>query len=122
MKPVLALLLAIIITLSVCAQIENTPKNKPTAGKLFGRIVDAKTNKGIDAASVQLFQKNNGTLAGGMLTKPNGDFDISNLAVTDTFRLEATAIGYAKQEIIITLDKSGKGSATTAEKTLAISS
>jgi outer membrane receptor protein involved in Fe transport len=121
MKPVLALLLAKIITLSVCAQIENTPRNKSAAtgaGKLFGRIVDAKTNKGVDAASVQLFQKNNGTLAGGMLTKPNGDFDISNLAVTDTFRLEATAIGYAKQEIIITFDRSGKGSATTVEKDL----
>ena len=121
MKPVLALLLAKIITLSVCAQIENTPKNKPTAtgaGKLIGRIVDAKTNKGIEAASVQLFQKNSETLAGGMLTKPNGDFDISNLVITDTFRLEATAIGYAKQEIIITFDRSGKGSSAPIEKDL----
>jgi outer membrane receptor protein involved in Fe transport len=115
MKPVLVLLLSKIITLSVCAQIENPSRNKQTAaggGKLFGKIVDAKNNKGIDAASVQLFQKNNNILAGGMLTKPNGDFDISNLAITDTFRLVATAIGYAKQEIIITFDRSGKGSAT----------
>lgn len=118
MKHVLTLLLVKIITLSVCAQIENTPQNKPAAagaGKLIGRIVDAKTNKGIDAASVQLFQKNNGTLAGGMLTKPNGDFDIDNLVVTDTFRLEATAIGYAKQEIIITF---GKGNTAITEKDL----
>ena len=117
MKPVLALLLAKIITLSVCAQIENKPRNKSAAagagaGKLFGKIVDAKNNKGIDAASVQLFQKNNDLLAGGMLTKLNGDFDISNLAITDTFKLVATAIGYAKQEIIITFDKAGKGDAT----------
>src|SRR5690349_2922939 len=111
MKPVLALLLTKIIAISLCAQIENVPGKKPGAagiGKLFGRIVDAKTNKGIDAASVQLFQKNNDQLAGGMLTKPNGDFDISNLSTTDTFRLVATAIGYAKQEIIITFDKTAK--------------
>ncbi|THU38019.1 TonB-dependent receptor [Niastella caeni] len=121
MKPVLALLLAKIITLSVCAQIENSPRNKPAAagtGKLIGRIVDAKTNKGIEAASVQLFQKNSDILAGGMLTKPNGDFDIINLSITDTFKLEATAIGYAKQEVIITFDKSGKGSGFTVEKDL----
>jgi outer membrane receptor protein involved in Fe transport len=115
MKPVLALLLTKIIAISLCAQIENAPGKKPGAagaGKLFGKIVDAKTNKGVDAASVQLFQKNNDQLAGGMLTKPNGDFDISNLSTTDTFRLVATAIGYAKQEIVITFDKTAKGNAT----------
>jgi outer membrane receptor protein involved in Fe transport len=79
--------------------------------------VDAKNNKGIDAASVQLFTKNSGELAGGMLTKPNGDFDISNLSTTDSFRLVASAIGYAKQEIMLAFPKSAKGSAT-AEKDL----
>jgi outer membrane receptor protein involved in Fe transport len=118
MKPVLALLFIKIIAISVCAQSSDVSRNKPAGGgKLFGRIVDAKTNKGIDAASVQLFQKNNDQLAGGMLTKPNGDFDISNLAVTDSFRLVATAIGYAKQEIIIAFDRAAKNNAT-AEKDL----
>jgi outer membrane receptor protein involved in Fe transport len=113
MKPVLTLFFAIFITISLCAQ-ENAPHNKPAAagtGKLIGRIVDAKNNKGIDAASVQLFQKNTNALAGGMLTKTNGDFDISNISITDTFRLVATAIGYAKQEVIITFDKQAKGGA-----------
>ena len=120
MKSVLALFLATLIAISVCAQTENAPRNKPAAtggGKLFGRIVDSKNNKGIDAASVQLFQKNSDILAGGMLTKPNGDFDIINLHTTDTFRLVATAIGYAKQELIITFDRPAKGNAT-AEKDL----
>lgn len=121
MKPVLALFLATIIVISVNAQ-ENAPsasRNKPAAagtGKLFGKIVDSKNNKGIDAASVQLFQKNTDVLAGGMLTKPNGDFDIINISITDTFRLVATAIGYAKQELIITFDKGKSGAA--AEKDL----
>lgn len=119
MKLVLSLFLAIIITISVCAQ-ENAPRNKPAtagAGKLIGKIVDAKNNKGIDAASVQLFQKNTDVLAGGMLTKTNGDFDISNISITDTFRLVATAIGYAKQEILIAFDKQAKGG-SAAEKDL----
>src|SRR5438067_2124239 len=101
MKSVSALFLATLIAMSVCAQTDNSSRNKPAAaggGKLFGRIVDVKNNKGIDAASIQLFQKSSGILAGGMLTKPNGDFDISNLRTTDTFKLVATAIGYAKQE------------------------
>ena len=113
MKPVLALLLVTLFAISVSAQ-ENAPRNKPAAagiGKLFGRIVDAKNNKGIDAASVQLFQKKTDVLAGGMLTKANGDFDIINISTTDTFRLVATAIGYAKQELIITFDKQAKGGA-----------
>jgi outer membrane receptor protein involved in Fe transport len=113
MKPVLALFLVSIIVLSANAQ-ENATRNKPAAagaGKLFGKIVDSKNNKGIDAASVQLFQKNTDALAGGMLTKPNGDFDISNISVTDTFRLVATAIGYAKQELLITFDKVKGGAA-----------
>jgi outer membrane receptor protein involved in Fe transport len=105
MKQLLVLLLSKLFTITVCAQIENTTRNKPApegAGKLFGRIVDAKNHKGIEAASVQLFQKNSGKLAGGMLTKPNGDFDISNLQITDTFQLLVTAIGYANQELTIT--------------------
>lgn len=115
MKSVLALLLTKLIAISLWAQVENSPRNRPAsagAGKLFGRIVDSKNNKGIDAASVQLFLKKNDQLAGGMLTKPNGDFDISNVSITDTFKLVATAIGYAKQEIIIAFDKSAKGNAT----------
>lgn len=118
MKSVLALCLATLIAISVGAQTDNTSRSRSAAaggGKLFGRIVDAKNNKGIEAASVQLFQINSDILAGGMLTKPNGDFDISNLSTTDSFKLVATAIGYAKQELIITFDKASKGNVTAGK-------
>ncbi len=71
--------------------------------------MDAANNKGIEAASVQLFRVKDNSLAGGMLTRPNGDFDISNLSVTDTFRLEITAIGYAARELTVYFDRSGAG-------------
>lgn len=56
--------------------------NFSSNGRFYGRIVDAKTNKGIDASSVQLTQikinpqtkaKTEAILA-GQLTKANGDF------------------------------------------------
>jgi hypothetical protein len=51
-------------------------------GRFYGKILDSKSNKGIDAASVQLIQskfdtvsrKRKDTIISGMLTKANGDF------------------------------------------------
>ena len=76
-------------------------QGQPGSGKLYGKIVDSKTNKGIEAASVQLFKKNDHSLAGGMLTRPNGDFDIPGISSRDTFLLEITAIGFASQELTV---------------------
>src|SRR5581483_11767842 len=105
MKHLSILLLSCMLVIPVCGQTAKKPANKSGAGgpsgKLVGRIVDAKNNRGIDAASVELFEKNTNALAGGMLTKPNGDFDISNVSVSDSFKLVVTAIGYAKQELTI---------------------
>src|SRR4051794_24708499 len=71
-------------------------------GHFYGKIVDSKTNRGIDAASVQLIQgrfdtaskKMRDTIYSGMLTRPNGDFSLENLPVRGNYRLTVTAIGY----------------------------
>src|SRR5688500_9262223 len=71
-------------------------------GHFYGKVVDAKTSKGVDAASVQLiisrFDRTTGkskdSIISGMLTKPNGDFSLENLPVMGNFRLFITAIGY----------------------------
>lgn len=71
-------------------------------GHFYGRIVDKATNKGLDAASVQLFQNKFDTVTkkradvviGGMLTSRNGDFSLENLPVFGQFKLVITAIGY----------------------------
>src|SRR5664279_5515546 len=75
-----------------------------TIGHFYGRLVDSKTNKGIDAASVQLFQTKfdtttktkKDTLVGGMLTKANGDFSIENLPIFGRYTLKLSAIGYTE--------------------------
>ncbi|MBX3257235.1 MAG: TonB-dependent receptor [Chitinophagaceae bacterium] len=71
-------------------------------GRFYGRIIDAATNKGIDAASVQLVQARRDSASGkstdisiaGQLTTSKGNFSLENLPVRGKFRLLVTAIGY----------------------------
>jgi len=69
--------------------------------RLFGKLVDPKTNKGVEAASVQLFAAKNDSMVAGMLTRPNGDFSFLNLPYADSFRLVVSAIGYEQIEKVI---------------------
>lgn len=76
---------------------------------LFGKVVDNKTNKGIEAASVQVFAKKSGatsdTLIAGMLTKPNGDFAFPYLAFPDSFSVTVTALGFAENTQPVKVDE-----------------
>ncbi len=75
-------------------------------GHFYGKIVDKKSSRGIDAASVQLLQNRFDTatkapkesVVGGMLTKANGEFSIENLPVMGSYTLRITAIGYKAYE------------------------
>jgi outer membrane receptor protein involved in Fe transport len=106
MTRVLLLLTGIIFSASVFSQVEEEPgrrdndRDQPSKGRLYGKIVDSK-NKGLEAASVQLFKKADHSLVGGMLTQPNGDFNLPDIATSDTFSLEITAIGFAPQLLTI---------------------
>lgn len=76
------------------------------AGHFYGKIVDSKTNKGIDGASVQLLGNRRDTAAHKMtpatlkaaITKSNGDFSLENLPVMGNFILRVSAIGYKTVE------------------------
>lgn len=71
-------------------------------GRFYGRIIDNKTKKGVDAASVQLIQnrfdtvskKRKDVVVSGQLTKANGDFSLEGLPIMGQFKLRITAIGY----------------------------
>src|SRR5450432_1924185 len=77
-------------------------KQSPAIGHFYGRIVDAKTNKGMDGTSVQLLmtifdpatQKSRDSVVRGAITPSNGDFSFENLPVLGNYRLKLTAIGY----------------------------
>jgi outer membrane receptor protein involved in Fe transport len=71
-------------------------------GHFYGKIIDASTNKPVDAASVQLLQnkldsatkKRKDVVVSGMLTNKKGEFSLENLPVLATYKLKITAIGY----------------------------
>lgn len=81
-------------------------------GRFYGKVVDAKTNKGIDAVSIQLMQskvdtatkKRKDSLVAGMLTRKTGDFSLENLPVFGNYTLTISAIGYTPIERKVSFD------------------
>ncbi len=75
-------------------------------GHFYGKVIDAATNKPIEAASVQLLQnkvdsatkKRVDIIVSGMLTTKKGEFSLENLAVMTQYKLRITAIGYKNIE------------------------
>jgi outer membrane receptor protein involved in Fe transport len=113
MRKIFSLVFGVIATLSVTAQFPGGGGGARGAGgananigHFYGKIVDNKTNKGVDAASVQLIQNKMDTVTktrkdvvvAGMLTRPNGEFSLENLALFGSYKLKITAIGYKELE------------------------
>lgn len=71
-------------------------------GHLFGKVVDEKTNKPVEGATVQLTGKKFDTVsrktvdfnAALLITEKNGDFNIENLPIFGTYVLRITAINF----------------------------
>ncbi len=121
MRKTLLALLCCILSMTLFAQMPGGPSGAarggrggqvPSIGHFYGRIVDSKTNKGVDAASIQLIQskfdpatkKSKDTVIAGMLTRGNGDFSLENLPIFGQFRLTITAIGYKKIDQKVAFD------------------
>ena len=81
-------------------------------GRFYGKVVDSKNNKPIDAVSVQLVQSKFDTVSktrvdkviSGQLTKANGDFSLENLPIMAQFKLKISAIGYLPFEEPVKFD------------------
>ncbi len=71
-------------------------------GHLYGKVVDSKTGKGIDGASLQLLRNRFDSAAGKLIsstlkatiTDSKGDFELDNLPVMGNITLKFSAIGY----------------------------
>ncbi|MEO7210141.1 MAG: TonB-dependent receptor, partial [Chitinophagaceae bacterium] len=87
------------------------------AGHLYGKIVDSKTNKGIELASVQLTgqkfdsatRKMQIGIIATVLTKTNGDFSLENIPVFGEFNMNVSALGYADNSTKVSFGISMKG-------------
>jgi outer membrane receptor protein involved in Fe transport len=92
----------------------------PAIGHFYGKVVDAKTNKGMDGATVQLVQSKydtvthsrKDTVISGLITRRSGEFSLENLPIIGNFRLTISAIGYGTYDQKVAFDLKGlKGAA-----------
>ena len=75
-------------------------------GHFYGKLVNSKTNKGIEAVTVQITgnkfdtssKKMKEVILNALITKANGDFSFDNLPVFGNFKLKISAIGYKATE------------------------
>lgn len=102
------------LLLAAMAQIETEqpvnmgPEIRINTNRIFGKIVDSKTARGLDAITVQLFaikgdSASSDSLIGSQFTKPNGDFSFTGLPLADSFRLQISAVGFANTSTTIPL-------------------
>lgn len=94
--------------LSVHAQIDreqqpssDIPGFQIKSNRLYGKLIDVKTGKPVEAASVQLYLADNDSIVSGMLSKPNGDFSFSEIPAEKNLKVVITAIGYEPLEQVI---------------------
>ena len=95
----------IILGFSAWAQDSSNVRRNFPVGRVYGKVVDSKSNKAIEAASIQIFVSikrdtvKRDSLIGGMLSRPNGDFNFDNLPFIDTLRFMISAVGYAPIQV-----------------------
>jgi len=124
MNKLLALALLLLAQISY-AQFPGMGKGgqQMNVGRLYGKVVDAKTNKPVDAVSVQLYQNKydsasktrKDVIVNGQLTKSNGEFNLEGLPVMSAFKLKISAIGYKTIEQKIAFDIKMNGGADMAQ-------
>ena len=93
-----------LITRNVSAQQFPQSRNNSNmnVGHFYGKVLDAKTNKPVEAATVQLTggmfdtstKKLKPAILKTVLTENNGDFSLDNLKVFGNFTLKISAVGY----------------------------
>ncbi len=79
----------------------DAPTLQIRSNRIYGKLVDENSGKGIDAASVQLYLADKDSLYSGMLTKANGNFSFSNISASHHYRLVISALGYEPVEQVI---------------------
>jgi outer membrane receptor protein involved in Fe transport len=109
MRNLLAALVLVLLTQIVNAQPGmGGPRGggQQMTGRFYGKLVDSKSGKPLEYASIQLLQNKFDSVSktrkdmvvSGMLTKTNGEFSLENVPLFGQYKLKATAIGYLAYE------------------------
>lgn len=100
----IVLLLSCLLVLPALAQVpaggnkDMMKALKDIHGRIYGKIIDAKTRKPVEFASTVVLWYNRDSIMGGALANDKGEFNIENLPAMGGFRLRITQIGYKKYE------------------------
>ena len=105
MKFILTIFISYLFVQTLEAQIEREQQPAPeipgmriNSNRLYGKLVDKNTGKGIEAASVQLFRSGTDSIITGMLSRQNGDFSFQDVEMGRGLRIVISAIGYQPLE------------------------
>lgn len=71
---------------------------KEIKGRVYGRVLDAKTKKPVEFASVVFLWYNKDSALAGGFTEANGDFNLEGLPAMGGFRLRVSQVGYKTVE------------------------
>ncbi len=90
--------LGLFFTLTVAAQ----GGGQMPGGSIYGKVVDSATGKGMEAASIQIYQTKldsatkapKDILVTGMLTASNGDFRLENIPAMGQYKLVVSGVGH----------------------------
>ena len=78
-------------------QLPSNPQIQFSQQRILGKIMDEKTGRGLEAASVQLFvydSTGKDSLIRGQFTRSNGEFAFEKLPQSDSFRVVISGVGY----------------------------
>lgn len=124
MKYVCALIVSLLTVCEISAQPPGGAGNRGAGGRpqmngsFYGKIIDAKSAKPIEYASVELIQnrmdtatkKRKEVVITGMLTDAKGDFRLENIPAFGQFKLKVTVLGFKPYEQTVSFDlKPGNG-------------
>lgn len=97
---VLVLFFALILNVDSFAQMSGmgggNMKNMkdPKLGRVYGKVLDAKTKQPVEYASIQVLWFNKDSLLNGSLVRENGDFAVDGLPSFGQVRVKVSFIGY----------------------------
>lgn len=91
-------------------------------GSFYGKLIESKSSKPIEYASVQLIQNRmdsatktrKDVVVAGMLTKPNGEFLLENIPVAGQYKLMVTVIGFTPYQQAVSFDRPAAGTTNGA--------
>ena len=95
--------IAMMVAMTADAQRPGGGQRPDIRGRIFGRVLDAASQKPIEFATVALFSTANDSVVAGMLTRQNGDFSLDGVK-GGRYRFRVSSVGFETrtQDVAVT--------------------